>query len=88
MYCNTYDTGGETGVPSSKFNANANLRVIPYLLSQQNEFFTLTDTKFTMEQYKAASARQIFFKELRIKNSFTLENSFFKRYTKRERKDN
>ena len=41
-----------------------------------------------METYKVASARQVFFKELRIKNSFTLENAFFKRYTKKERKDN
>jgi len=38
MYCNSYDTG-ENGVPPSKFNANANLRVIPYLLTLQNEYF-------------------------------------------------
>lgn len=33
MYCNSYDAGKDAGVPSSKYNLNANLRVIPYLLS-------------------------------------------------------
>ena len=37
-----------------------------------------------MEQYKAASARQVFFTEFRIDNSFTLEASFFKKYSDRE----
>jgi len=37
-----------------------------------------------MEQYKASSARQVFFTDLKINLSFTLENSFFKKYTKQE----
>ena len=37
-----------------------------------------------MEQYKSASARQVFFNEFGVKNSFTLENSFFKKYTEKE----
>ena len=55
MYCNSYEA--ENGVPPSKYHANANLRVIPFMLGEQNQYFTIRDSKFTMEQYKAASAR-------------------------------
>jgi hypothetical protein len=37
-----------------------------------------------MEAYKASTARQVFFTELKINNSFTLENSFFKKYNEKE----
>lgn len=37
MYCNSYDRG--TGVPPPKFQANASLRIIPYLLTQLNKHF-------------------------------------------------
>lgn len=32
-----------------------------------------------MEAYKNGSARQTFFSEFNVNNSFTLENSFYKR---------
>lgn len=82
MYCNSYDRG--TGVPPTKYHQNASLRVIPYLLTQQNKYFQIRDTFFNMEQYKASSARQVYFTEFKIINSFTLENSFFKKYSERE----
>lgn len=53
------------------------LRVVPHLLSNQNEYFSFKDCTFTMEAYKAGSARQTMFNEFKINNSFTLENSFF-----------
>lgn len=34
-----------------------------------------------MEQYKAASARQVFFNDLKIDMSFTLECSFFMKHS-------
>jgi len=37
-----------------------------------------------MEGYKVATARQVFFSEYKINNSFTLENSFFKKYNEKE----
>lgn len=77
MYCNTYNKGGI--VPQSKHVHNASLRIIPYLLSQLNPLFRIRDTTFTMETYKSSSARQVFFTEFGIPNSFTLENSFFKK---------
>mmetsp|Transcript_29855 Transcript_29855/g.45591 ORF Transcript_29855/g.45591 Transcript_29855/m.45591 type:complete len:189 (+) Transcript_29855:3290-3856(+) len=85
MYCNTFDKGSLLGgVPPGKQDDNAELRLIPYMLAQENKYFALRDTTFCMEQYKASSARQMFFTELKINLSFTLENSFFKKYTKKE----
>ena len=78
MYCNSCDQG--TGVPPSLYHESATLRVIPYFLSQQNPYFRIRDTTFSMEQYKASSARQVFFSEFGITHSFTLENSFFKKF--------
>jgi len=81
MYCNSYDKGAvEGGVPPDKFGESSDLRIIPFLLSMENEFFSFKDSTFNMEKYKAASSRQIFFTEFGVKNSFTLENSFFKKY--------
>ena len=78
MYCNSFDQGN--GVLPSLYHESASLRVIPYFLSQQNPFFRIRDTTFSMEQYKASSARQVFFSEFGIIHSFTLENSFFKKF--------
>lgn len=38
-----------------------------------------------MEQFKAASARQVFFNDLKIDMSFTLECSFFMKHTAKMR---
>ena len=82
MYCNTFEK--EKVVPPTKFHENAQLRLVPSLLSQENRHFTLKDCTFTMEQYKIGSARQVFFTEFKILNSFTLENSFFKKCTEKD----
>lgn len=44
----------------------------------------MKDCTFTIEQYKVGSARQVFFTEFKILNSFTLENSFFKKCTEKD----
>jgi hypothetical protein len=51
--------------------------VLPALLTQQNDYFNIKHSTFTMEQYKAGSCRQVMFAEMKINNSFTLENSYF-----------
>jgi hypothetical protein len=53
------------------------LRVVPHLLTNTNEWFSIGKSTFSMEQYKANSARQVMFNEFKISSSFTLENSFF-----------
>jgi len=83
MYCNSYDSSelnfNHSNVDREKLTDNAQLRVIPHLLAKKNKHFDIKQCTFTMEQYKAASARQVFFNEFKIKHSFTLENSFFKK---------
>lgn len=84
MYCNSWDRGDGTGVAPSHYEASAELRLVPYLLTTENKYFAIRHSTFTMEAYKNGSARQVFFNEFKINHSFTLENSFFKKYTDRE----
>jgi len=55
MYCCSYDKGN--GVQKSEAENDANLRVIPHLLSNKNEYFSMKHCSFSMEAYKAGSAR-------------------------------
>jgi len=75
MYCNTYNKDQLT--KQSEYEKDAIVRVVPSLLSYQNEYFSFKHSTFTMEQYKAGSCRQAMFTDMKIVNSFTLENSFF-----------
>ena len=84
MYCCSYDKEKGNGVPKPDYEKDSMLRVIPQLLSEKNEFFSFKYSTFSMEAYKAGSARQAMFHDLKIINSFTLENSFFARYTEQE----
>ncbi len=60
------------------------LKIVPHSLSEKNEFFQMSKSTFTMESYKAGSARQAMFNDFKIAHSFTLENSFFAKYTEQE----
>lgn len=55
MYCCNYDKGN--GVAKNDEEKNAMLRVVPYMLSKQNEYFSMKYSSFCMEDYKAGSAR-------------------------------
>jgi len=86
MYCCSYNKGQGQGISKKDSENDAMLRVIPHLLSAKNEYFSMKDCSFNMEAYKAGSARQAMFNDFKIVNSFTLENSFFARYTEEEKK--
>ena len=86
MYCCSYNKGQGHGVSKKDAENDALLRVIPHLLSGKNEYFSMKDCSFNMEAYKSGSARQAMFNDFKIVNSFTLENSFFARYTEGEHK--
>lgn len=77
MFCNSYDRG--SGVVPEDLQSSANLRIIPYFLTQLNNHFKIRNTTFSLEQYKVSCSRQVLFSELKIQQSFTLENSFFKK---------
>lgn len=57
MYCCSYDKEKGNGVPKPDYEKDSMLRVIPQLLSEQNEFFSFRYSTFNMEGYKAGSAR-------------------------------
>lgn len=54
------------------------------MLSCCNDYFSFDHSTFNMEGYKAGSARQAMFNDFKIPNSFTLENSFFAKYSEKE----
>ena len=54
------------------------------MLSIKNQYFSMDKSSFMMEQYKCGSARQAMFTDFKINNSFTLENSFFAKYTQQQ----
>lgn len=56
------------------------IRVIPYILSQKNNLFSLKDCKFANERDKDSTARMVMFKELGVVNSYTLESTFYAPY--------
>lgn len=84
MYCNSWDRGEGQGVATANLVPSAELRMVPYLLTGENKYFGIRHCTFNMEAYKEGSARQVFFNEFKINQSFTLENSFFKKYTDKE----
>ena len=94
FYCNSFEKEEKTGVPNNsnidpeELQNNAHLRVIPYMLTKKNKHFDIKDCTFNMEEYKTASARQVFFNEFQIKQSFTLENSFLKKTSDKDISDN
>lgn len=75
MYCCNYNKDSCGGCEAQENDAM--LRVVPNVLSNINEWFSMSNCTFSMEAYKANSARQAMFNEFKINNSFTLENSFF-----------
>jgi cytosolic carboxypeptidase protein 2/3 len=51
-------------------------RVLPYLMSKINPFFSFDYSRFGVQKSKEATARIALFKELKIPNVFTMESSF------------
>ena len=62
---------------SSKFKRNIFLRLIPFLLSKHNPYFSYENSHFRMERSKQSTARIVSFREFKILASYTLEASFF-----------
>lgn len=55
---------------------NLFIRLFPFLLSRRNENFSYKSSHFRMEKFKESTSRIVFFRELGILNSFTIESSF------------
>ena len=67
--CNTTANGG--------FNSWTKVRLYPRVLARVTPVFNIQDCKFKVEKSKAGTARIVVWKEFKVTNSFTLENSFY-----------
>jgi len=75
---NTFMYGCVSGPQSMNHHKNNNfIRVVPYLFSQINKFFSFADCKFANEKEKESTARLVMFKEFNIINSYTMESTFY-----------
>jgi hypothetical protein len=55
MYCNAYSK--DKLVAQKDYEKDAMLKVVPHLLTQKNEHFSIKNSTFVMEAYKAGSCR-------------------------------
>jgi hypothetical protein len=67
--CNTVAEGG--------FNSWTKVRLFPRILAKNSPVFSLRDCTFKVEKHKLGTARVVVWKQFKVTNSFTLENSFF-----------
>ncbi|OMJ79432.1 hypothetical protein SteCoe_20533 [Stentor coeruleus] len=65
--------------PDSYEDSRNNLltRVVPYYMYKRNNFFSFRLSHYRIEKYKESTSRIVFFKELQIPHSYTMEASFF-----------
>lgn len=66
---------------------NALIRLFPALMAQKNDWFNFKDWSFKCERSKEETARIVWFKELHIRHSFTLESTFYGREKTAEESD-
>jgi hypothetical protein len=67
--CNTAANGG--------FNSWTKVRLYPRILAKNCHMFNIGDCKFKVSKSKFGTARVVVWKEFKVTNSFTLENSFW-----------
>lgn len=53
------------------------LRLLPKILDQMTSYFSYSDCRFKVDNYKLNTARVVCWNELKINNSFTLEVSMY-----------
>ena len=59
------------------YRKNSLIRLFPLFLQQKNRHFRYSDCKFQLEKEKEGTGRVVFFREMGVINSYTLETSFF-----------
>lgn len=52
-------------------------RIAPYYMYTHNRAFSFKSSHFRLEKYKSSTSRIVFFKELQLPHSYTMESSFF-----------
>ena len=56
---------------------NSLIRMVPYMLSQRSRHFSYRDCRFENRKDKETTSRVVFFKELGVVNSYTVESTFY-----------
>lgn len=57
MYCCRYNKGQDQGINKRDTDNDVTLRIMPYLLSNKNEYFSMKNCSFNMETHKVDSTR-------------------------------
>lgn len=65
------------GCVDSDLRKNTLIRLFPLFLQRANRLFNYSDCKFQIEKEKEGTGRVVFFKEMGVLNSYTLEASFY-----------
>jgi hypothetical protein len=56
---------------------NVMIKMLPFLLAEQNSCFSFKDCKFRLEKSKETTQRIVLFRELGLLNAYTIEASFY-----------
>ena len=74
---NSFLYGCNTAAEGAPFSTWTQVRLLPRLLARRSEYIRLSSCRFTIEACKLGTARVVVWKEFKVMNSFTLENSFY-----------
>lgn len=74
---NSFLYGCNTAGENAPFSTWTQVRLLPRLLARRSKYISLPSCKFGIDQCKLGTARVVVWKEFKVMNSFTLENSFF-----------
>ena len=74
---NSFLYGCNTAAEGAPFSTWTQVRLLPRLLARRSQFISLPSCRFGVEACKLGTARVVVWKDFRVMNSFTLENSFY-----------
>lgn len=74
---NSFLYGCNTAGENAPFSTWTQVRLLPRLLARRSKYISLPSCKFGIDQCKLGTARVVVWKEFKVMNSFTLENSFY-----------
>ena len=74
---NSFLYGCNTAAEGAPFSTWTHVRLLPRLLAKRSKYIRLASCLFGIEACKVGTARVVVWKEFKVMNSFTLENSFY-----------
>ena len=74
---NSFLYGCNIAAEGAAFSTWTQVRLLPRLLAHRSKYISLPSCRFGVDACKLGTARVVVWKEFKVMNSFTLENSFF-----------